>query len=313
MARQARNWHPGGYFHVLQRGVARRTLFTDDEERLRFLDFLESALGHDNHELLAWCLMGNHVHLAIRQGNVGLGDFIKRSFGRYAQWFNIRHRRVGHLYQERYKSIQIGTDAYLKELVRYIHLNPVKARIVPKPERYRWSSHSAYLGKTGPLSDVLNTTSVLGQYSGSTARARASFAKYVNSGMDKDELIDFDRGNAGSDNALVPDGSLATILTVGEHRVRKAIELDMDKSIQILCSHFSVDPEILGHPGKGQPTATIRNVLALLGRKSGAWSLQSVASRFERDYSSLSKGADRVAQRLETDESLQKVWKQLWD
>lgn len=137
MARKPRVWVPGGVYHVTQRGVQRRALFVNPAENLKFLELLGVVVADHGLRCLSYCLMTNHVHLLIQCGEEPLATAMKRLFGRYAQWFNRKHSRVGHLYQERHKALIVDSDAYLKSVVRYIHLNPVEAKIVQLPEDYR--------------------------------------------------------------------------------------------------------------------------------------------------------------------------------
>ena len=130
MPRNKRLHIPGGIYHVISRGIERRDIFSDNVERKEFLSRLENVLQKTGAQCLAWVLMSNHFHLLMRTGSQSLSDIMRKLLTGYALYFNRRHNRHGHLYQNRYKSVLCQEDVYLEELVRYIHLNPLRAHIV---------------------------------------------------------------------------------------------------------------------------------------------------------------------------------------
>ena len=130
MPRKSRIDAPGALHHVIARGIERGQIFRNDGDRSHFLIRLGDILTETNTACYAWALIPNHFHLLLRTGNVTISTTMRRLLTGYANWFNRRHRRYGHLFQNRYKSILCQEDAYLLELVRYIHLNPLRAGIV---------------------------------------------------------------------------------------------------------------------------------------------------------------------------------------
>ena len=132
-------------YHVIARGTGRQIIFEDDSDREKFLDLLDGALDNFGAELLAWCLMGNHVHLLIHAPIERVSNLMKHLCGSYSLWFNRKCGRCGHLFQERFKSEPIDTDGYLVTAIRYIHDNPEKAGIA-SAGAYRWSSYAEYNG-----------------------------------------------------------------------------------------------------------------------------------------------------------------------
>ena len=135
MPRQARIDAPTALHHVIIRGIERREIFTDEEDRRNFLKRLAMVLTETATPCYAWVLLSNHAHFLLRTGMAPLAGVMKRVLTGYAQQYNRRHERVGHLFQNRYKSILCEEDAYCLELVRYIHLNPVRAGIVKTLEQ----------------------------------------------------------------------------------------------------------------------------------------------------------------------------------
>ncbi len=122
------------------RGINRQPIFLDDEDREKFLQCAAAVRALSGCRILAYCLMGNHVHLVIRIGHESLGQTMKRLGVRYVGWFNRKHGRVGHLFQDRFKSRPVDDDEYLLTLLRYVWNNPVEAGLVETPQQYRWSS-----------------------------------------------------------------------------------------------------------------------------------------------------------------------------
>ena len=149
MPRRAREDAPGVLHHVTTRGIERRVIFVDDVDRRDFVDRLDRILPEAGMACFGWALMPNHVHLVVRTGERGLSGVMARLNTGYAKAFNERHDRVGHLFQNRFKSFVIGDDAYWLAAVRYVHLNPVRARIVQSVvelEAYPWTGHATLMG-----------------------------------------------------------------------------------------------------------------------------------------------------------------------
>jgi len=149
MPRQPRLDTPGVLQHVMARGIERRKIFLDDKDRSSFLERLAVILEETQTQCYAWSLIPNHFHLLLRTGQIPLSKVMRRLMTGYAVTFNMRHRRSGHLFQNRYKSVVCEEDAYLQELTRYIHLNPLRAGLVKdlnELDEYQWAGHSVILG-----------------------------------------------------------------------------------------------------------------------------------------------------------------------
>lgn len=140
MPRRARQLAESGIYHVMLRGVNRDAIFLEDEDRERFLRALVRTRELSGCIVLAYCLMTNHVHLVLRVADEPIGDVVKRLGVRYAGWFNSKYGRVGHLFQDRFRSVGVETDAQLLTLVRYVWNNPVAAGLTTRSEEYPWSS-----------------------------------------------------------------------------------------------------------------------------------------------------------------------------
>jgi REP element-mobilizing transposase RayT len=187
MARPLRISYPNAFYHVTCRGNDRRVIFHDDNDRTRFLEQLRSALAIFSVRLHAYVLMNNHFHLLVETPKANLSEFMRQFNICYTGYYNRRHRRIGHLYQGRFKAIVVDRDSYLLELSRYVHLNPI--RIKEKAERagrermrevqqYRWSSLAGYLERKRKESWITYET-VLGYVAGS----RQKYGEFVQEGI----------------------------------------------------------------------------------------------------------------------------------
>ena len=145
MPRRARKQSETGIYHVMLRGIDRQLILADSEDYIRFLDIVEECREVCNFQLYAYCLMGNHVHLLLKVQDEGLETIFKRIGGRYVYYYNVKYQRVGHLFQDRFKSEPVDNNEYFLTVLRYIHQNPVKAKLCSKVEEYPFSSFAEYL------------------------------------------------------------------------------------------------------------------------------------------------------------------------
>ncbi len=162
MPRTARVKSRTGIYHIMVRGINRQDIFHDDEDRKRYLDTLKRIAVESIADILGYCIMSNHIHLVIKEGEAGVSLLMKRLGASYAYWYNLKYQRTGHVFQDRFKSENVEDDSYLLTVVRYVHLNPVKAQIVSNPEEYKWSSCRAYYGYPEYLPGLTQISLVLG-------------------------------------------------------------------------------------------------------------------------------------------------------
>lgn len=182
MARPLRIEFPGAVYHVFARGNARGRIFRDDRDRERLLGTVARTAERYHLLVYAWCLMPNHYHLVVETPRGGLARAIHHANGAYAQAFNRRHRRVGHVLQGRYKSILVQRDSYLLEVARYVVLNPVRAGICRYPEEYTWSSYRATAG-LALAPQFLSASRLLAYFGPDATTARASYRRFVAAGV----------------------------------------------------------------------------------------------------------------------------------
>ena len=169
-----------GVHHVYARGNGGREIFLDDADRWRYLAMLGDVVVRMRWRCLAYCLMRNHVHLLVETPAVNLGEGIQRLHGRYAQKFNERHRRSGHVFQGRYGAVRVTSDEQLWTTTRYVALNPVAAGLCERPEDWRWSSHAAVLGGGTPA--WLDVARLLSYFAGLGGEPRERYADLVRTG-----------------------------------------------------------------------------------------------------------------------------------
>jgi putative transposase len=184
MPRKARIDAAGALHHIICRGIERRRIFLTDFDRDDFLDRIEAVLVESGTPCYAWALMPNHFHLLLRTGNAPISKVMGRLLSGYAGRFNRRHRRSGHLFQNRYKSILCQEDSYLLELVRYIHLNPLRSGLAATLyalDRYRFSGHSLLMGYQDSTWQDVNT--VLKLFGKRTSAARKAYRDFVQEGI----------------------------------------------------------------------------------------------------------------------------------
>ncbi|BDV43603.1 transposase [Geotalea uraniireducens] len=178
MARPLRIEYPGAYYHVTSRGNERKDIFKSRRDREKFLDYLSSATERYGAAVHAYCLMSNHYHLLLETPEGNLSEIMRHINGAYTTYFNIKRKRSGHLFQGRYKAILIEADEYLVELSRYIHLNPVKAGMVEKPEQHKWSSYQGFTGQC-KAPEWLKTGFIWGCFATKEAVAQKKYRGFV--------------------------------------------------------------------------------------------------------------------------------------
>ncbi|TCL38304.1 REP element-mobilizing transposase RayT [Anaerospora hongkongensis] len=160
MPRHERKRSKSGIYHVMLRGINRQILFEDDEDKQKFFEKIKQYKEKSGYKILGYCLMDNHVHLLIQEGKEVLEVAMKRIGVSYVYWYNLKYKRSGHLFQDRYKSEPVEDDGYLLMVLKYIHLNPLKAGLVSQVGDYSWSSYHEYKGN--PM--IVDSDFVLGMF-----------------------------------------------------------------------------------------------------------------------------------------------------
>jgi REP element-mobilizing transposase RayT len=255
MPRGARLDAPGTLHHVIVRGIEKRRIVNDVADRKNFVKRLGELSAETKTNIYAWALMTNHAHMLLRSSEIGLSSFMRRLLTGYAISYNRRHRRWGHLFQNRYKSIVCDEDAYFTELVRYIHLNPLRAKLVKsltQLDRYRWSGHGVIMGKI--QYNWQNRDDVLKWFGKKEGEAKNAYRNYVEKGIAKGhrpELVGGglirSLGGWSAVKALRRSGdrelSDGRILGNGEfvERIIKEAETQIKYQLPLLEQHHKID------------------------------------------------------------------------
>ena len=296
MARPPRLEFPGALYHVTARGNEKRAVFRDDVDRCQYLDRIAHYRGRYRFQLLAYCLMTNHVHLAIRSGVVPLYRVMAGIQSSYTQWFNRRHDRVGHLFQGRYKAFLVQEDRYLLALIRYIHLNPVSGRLATRPSQYRWSSDRSF--RTGTCPGWLDLDAALAHLGPTRGVA---LQRYV-------DLVDGPATQPSYETLRAIDHTVKGEEEFALERFEAGDQLEPllrgvseDRLIEVVARSTGLAKEDLTGPQKGGAIAFARCITAYLGRRFARISTRRLARRLHRDDSSFARPIARLEKRLETD------------
>ena len=297
MARKPRVHYTGALYHVIVRGNGGQAIFVDEKDRTRFYFLVQEGVERFAHRIHAFCLMTNHVHFAIQVDEVSLSRILQNLSFRYTRWVNWRQGRSGHLFQGRYKAVLVDVDAYLQELTRYIHLNPVRAGVVKEPEDYSWSGHRAYLGlETIPW---LTTDWILSQFSRRLSVARRAYEKFVLEGKGERRQEEYHTGSALDSRILGDDTFVDRVL--GQKKGMRRIGISLGEVIRILCQHYSIDERDLRLSGKERRFSEVRGMAAWLVLELGISTLMELGKLTGRDVTTLSSAAKRLEIRARND------------
>ena len=296
----------GGLYHVIARGNGRQAIFHDDEDHRKFLSILAVLKEQRPFYLYAYCLMSNHFHLLMERRADSIGQLMHRVLTGYTQYFNRRNRRVGHVLQGRHKAILCQAETYTGELVRYIHRNPVKAKMVASCEDYPYSSHRAYLDMEP--AGIVDVDPVLRLFGVKRETAAKRFAQYVDAARDYDEeFVLADSGRMLGSEEFV-DAMIHRIGDSGkpykptDGRLGRTATVDIDTEALIAAIEFVSDTpreHFLG-PGKHASAVRIKEVLIVSGRKAGA-NLAAISRLLGLNNSTVSRRHDNAVRKLTTD------------
>ena len=302
MPRKARIDAPGALHHVIVRGIERRKIFRSDYDRKNFLNRLGELIPETQTDCFAWAMLPNHVHLLLRTGLIPVSVLMSRLLTGYAVWFNKKYRRHGQLFQNRYKSILCQEDPYLKELVRYIHLNPLRAGLVEnmkKLDRHPWCGHSVVMNKT--KQPWQNVDYVYGLFSDQKRLARKRYRVFVEKGIPEGKRPDLVGGGllrsiggwtvlkgfrkAGirvkGDERILGDGHFVeNVLKSAEEELEQKYDLktkgyDFDRITERVAEVMSMEIEQVTAFGKSPQTVKARSLLCFwANRKLGMTTIE---------------------------------------
>ena len=278
MPRAKRIHYEDAIYHVTSRGNERRKIVLDDADRWMFLKVLAETVEHHGVVCHAWVLMDNHYHLLLETPSANLSPAMKHLNAIYTQKFNKKHHRVGHLFQGRYKAIVVEKDSYLKELCRYLVLNPVRTRMVKHPKEWKWSSYRGTVGLE-KADSWLETDWILGQFGKKIKAAQNAYRVFVEDGMGKkgspwDNL--YSRIYLGSDEFLdkVHEmGQKHKSLDVPKYQ-KHVVKQKPEEILAKVAKVYRVKTEDMLLPGKKRPEA--RDMAIYLMKKESGLSLKEI-------------------------------------
>ena len=291
MARKVRIHVPGGFYHVVLRGNDGQSIFFSARDRKYFYSLIEEGVTRFGCRVHAFCLLPNQVHFALQVGVEPLSRVMQNLAFRYTRHINVTRNRIGHLFQGRYKASLVDQDRYGMDLVRYVHLSPVRERLVKDPAAYVFSSHRGYLGREAIA--WLTTDWVLRHFGARGSVAAQRFAQYVAQGMGEGHTEHFYSGRTDS-RIVGAAGFVSRALRVSQARVRRPAVRSI---VAQVCSAHGVTPASLVAPGKARQPAALRALIVWLAQRTGAATLQALARQFERDPSTLSHAVRRLEDR----------------
>lgn len=289
MARMPRLHVEGGIYHVILRGNNQQEIFFHPNDRLRLYQLIEEGTRKYQYRVHAFCLMSNHVHMAIQVGTTPLSKVVQNFAFRYARWINHVQRRTGHLFQGRYRAPLVDTDHYLLQLVRYIHMNPVRANLVEKLSAYPWSSHHVYLGRqTLPW---LCTDLVLGMLGRGLDKARRQYNAFMSAGSGEDHRHDFYAGER--DPRIIGDESFADDLLQRTERPVQRVP-GLDQIISYACAQHGIPRDELFLRGRNRKRSATHALISWLNAKCGSEPVTKVAAAINRDASAVSRNSSEL-------------------
>jgi putative transposase len=318
MPRKARIDAPGALHHIIVRGIERRRIFYNNRDRDNFLERLAVVLTETSTPCFAWTLIPNHLHLLLRTGTTPIATVMRRLLTGYAVTFNRRHRRHGQLFQNRYKSILCQEDLYLLELVRYIHLNPLRAGIVKELkelDRYPYSGHSVLMGKNKrEWQDY-----ILRFYNGKYLTARRRYREYVEKGVADGRRSDLVGGglirSAGGwtvvkamrrgvermkgDERILGEGDFVeTVLKAAQENLERKYQLEADGYgfdwlVGRVARQLELEPKDVLAPGKYAQSVKARSLLCYWGTRELGMTTVDLAKRLNLAQPTVSQAVIR--------------------
>ena len=294
MPRKGRINIAGGIYHVIQRGIERCNIFREDADREELLRRLAEGIAQTGHRCYGWALMPNHFHLVMRTGKKPLSDLMRKVLTGYAIYFNKKYKRCGYLYQNRYKSILCQEEEYLLELIRYVHLNPLRAKIVNSMEElngFKWCGHSVLTGEQKVSWQA--TGEILERFGATRREAAKKYTTFMDEAKAKGRRHDFSGGglrrSAGGwtrvaclqkanerwqgDERILGDGDFVNeALKESEYELREREKLkregwNMEKLIQKVCEKYSLHRKHLQQRGRENKIAEAKMMFAYIGNK----------------------------------------------
>lgn len=291
-SRLPRTHIPNTIHHVIIRGNNRQKIFLNRSCFLKFLKIIEESIKKFDHKILSYCLMTNHVHMIIHIHDDSLSNVMKNINFRYARWFNTEYKRIGHLFQGRYRSIAVNNEEYLINLFRYVHFNPVEAKMVLHVDHYSWTSHHHYLSEKE--SEWMEINLILDLIKN---KSKFSYSEFINNRIDREKwkpgLSISENGNLMIDSDIVRD--LHPTLNVHEAEYkRKKQPLSKELVADIVCKNLNTHYSKLLTGSHDRKTCQIRIILVHFWLTYTDMSITDISRQLRRTRGTLQRQLDRL-------------------
>jgi putative transposase len=281
MSRRLRVHVPGGYYHVTLRGNHRQAIFRDPADRSALDAIVRGAAERYDAWVTAYCWMTNHIHLVVRVGEEPLGRLMQMVGSRYARYLQHGTGTTGHCFERRYHAVLVADQRQLLDVIRYVHLNPVRAGLVAEPRDYPWSSHCLYLGLRD--SPWVVPDEVLALLATDASEARRAFAAYCGDAVQDPRCMQAARDLLAAAGAPSRPGC----------RRRDVPGRSLDQLVDEVCVRAGLPADVLAGPGRDHALSALRGEVAVRAAEEGCASLSDVARKFNRSLSSISRSAAR--------------------
>lgn len=306
MARKPRIEIAGGLYHIIARGNNRKRIFRSRNDYLKFLGLLERQKAKQPFFLYAYCLMPNHVHLLAEMREDPISRVMQGLLTAYSRYHNRKYRKVGHLFQGRYKAILCQEDRYLAELVRYIHLNPVRAKMVARPEDYEYSGHRAYLGVD--TSGLVDVEPVLRHFGANRRRAVNVYSQFVNAALGQERQPEY---YLAAEGRMLGDGEFVDELKhrIGDYvsrRDRRDGKADIEKIVKAAEKATGFQRKEFCSKRKNRQLVMVKEAIIVIGQDSGV-SARELAEVLGVDPSAVSKRREAARARSESSPQMTKL------
>jgi REP-associated tyrosine transposase len=296
MARRPRLFAPGLLYHVIVRGNQKQKTFLTDKDYQTYVDVLAKYRRKFDVTVHAYCLMPNHVHLLVQSSGEPLARFMQGLQQSYTQYFNRMHKKVGHLFQGRYKAIVCEKDEYLLTLIRYIHLNPVRAKLVREAKDCLWSGHGGYL--KGKVNEVLDPREGLKLLGGSR-----NYQKFVSEGKEEGHREEY--YEVEDQRFLGKEGFGEKLRKGAREEALRPVTKPLAQVIKELATASATKMEEVCGPDRGRKISQRRLIISyVLVRKAG-YKVKDVAKSLGRDPTTLSVLMARLGERMSLESEIQ--------
>lgn len=301
MARKPRIEFSGALYHVIVRGNRREKIFINERDYDNYLQRVWLNYEKYKFVLYAYCLMPNHVHLLIQTGDVPLSKIMHAVQFSYTQSFNKCHRKIGHVFHGRYKAILCQSDAYLLQLIRYIHNNPVRAYIVDDPKKYCWSSHRTILGLAqGSKYDVQPTLRLFGDR---VRQARIAYEKFMqvatNEGH-RDDLYDIREQRILGDSEFVNE----IIIREDDKQKYRTVALSLPALVKLVSDEMNISETDINSIRWIRRGNFGRGIVAYIARRLSGWTIRDIARHFRKSETVISRSCHAVEEKMKNDADL---------